>query len=41
MRAKGIEVGRAFPPLDDWVRISIGLPHENAMARAVIAELLR
>jgi histidinol-phosphate aminotransferase len=41
MHARGIEIGRAFPPFDDWVRISIGLPHENAMAQAVIAELLR
>jgi histidinol-phosphate aminotransferase len=41
LRAKGVEVGRAFPPFDRWVRISIGLPEENAMARAAVAELLR
>jgi histidinol-phosphate aminotransferase len=40
LRARGIEIGRAFPPLDHWTRISIGLPRENAMARAAIAELL-
>jgi histidinol-phosphate aminotransferase len=40
LAAKGIEIGRAFPPLDNWVRISIGLPEENAMARAAITELL-
>jgi histidinol-phosphate aminotransferase len=38
--AKGIVVSRAFPPLDHWVRISIGLPEENSMARNAIAELL-
>jgi histidinol-phosphate aminotransferase len=40
LRASGIEIGRAFPPLEHWTRISIGLPRENAMARAAIAELL-
>jgi histidinol-phosphate aminotransferase len=40
LAAKGIDIGRAFPPLDNWVRISIGLPEENAMARAAITELL-
>ena len=41
LSAKGIEIGRAFAPYDDWVRISIGLPAENALARAAIANLLR
>jgi histidinol-phosphate aminotransferase len=27
--ASGIAVGRAFPPLSDWVRITVGLPAEN------------
>jgi histidinol-phosphate aminotransferase len=40
LRAKGIDIGRAFPPFEKWARISIGLPEENAMARAAIAELL-
>jgi histidinol-phosphate aminotransferase len=40
LAAKGIDIGRAFPPLENWVRISIGLPEENAMARAAITELL-
>jgi histidinol-phosphate/aromatic aminotransferase/cobyric acid decarboxylase-like protein len=31
---------RAQPPLDNWVRISIGLPEENATARKAVAELL-
>jgi histidinol-phosphate aminotransferase len=38
--AKGIDIGRGHPPLDHWLRISIGLPGENDMARAAIAELL-
>jgi len=38
--AKGIDIGRAHPPLDRWARISIGLPAENAIARAAVAELL-
>ncbi len=40
LRARGIDIGRAFPPRDHWARISIGLPRENAMARVAIAELL-
>jgi histidinol-phosphate aminotransferase len=39
--AQGIDVGRAYPPLDTWVRISIGLPEDNAIARQVVADLLR
>ena len=39
--AQGIEIARAFSPLDHWVRISIGLPEENALARDAIAKLLR
>lgn len=41
MHEKGIDIGRAFPPLDHWARISIGLPSENAVARAAISSLLR
>jgi histidinol-phosphate aminotransferase len=40
MLAKGVDIGRAFPPLEHWARISIGLPDENAIARAAIADLL-
>jgi histidinol-phosphate aminotransferase len=29
MRSSGIEVGRPFPPLNDWSRISLGRPEEN------------
>ena len=37
---KNIIVGRAFPPLDTWVRISIGLQSENARARKALREML-
>jgi histidinol-phosphate aminotransferase len=36
----GIEIGRSFPPYDRWARISIGLPQENARARAAVRKLL-
>jgi len=36
----GVDIGRAFPPFDRWARISIGLPHENAIARAAVRKLL-
>jgi histidinol-phosphate aminotransferase len=36
----GVAIGRAFPPYDLWARISIGLPHENAIARATARKTL-
>ncbi|MFM7627044.1 MAG: pyridoxal phosphate-dependent aminotransferase [Gammaproteobacteria bacterium] len=36
MRGLGIEVGRPFPPLTDWSRISLGTPEDNT---ALIAAL--
>lgn len=41
LEARGIEIGRAYPPLDTWVRISIGLPEDNMIARQAVAALLR
>jgi len=41
LAAEGIDIGRAFPPLDNWVRISIGSPEHNAIARHSVAKLLR
>jgi histidinol-phosphate aminotransferase len=41
LAAQGIDIGRAHPPLETWVRVSIGIPVHNAMARRAIAELLR
>ena len=40
LAVQNIAIGRAQPPLDNWVRISIGLPEENAIARKAVAELL-
>lgn len=40
MRAEGIEVGRAFPPLLDWARISIGLPGEMAACHRALRKVL-
>lgn len=41
MRAHGVEIGRAFAPLDTWARVSIGLPEENAFAQAALRDVLR
>jgi histidinol-phosphate aminotransferase len=41
LAAQGIDVGRGYPPLDTWVRISIGVPVENTIARRAVAGLLR
>lgn len=40
MRAEGIEIGRAFPPLLDWARISIGLPEEMAACHRALRKVL-
>jgi histidinol-phosphate aminotransferase len=37
---EGVDIGRAFPPYDRWARISIGLPEENAFARAAVRKVL-
>lgn len=36
----GIHIGRPFPPLDHWARISIGQPDQNQRAIAVLRKLL-
>ena len=41
MREKGVEIGRVFPPYNDWARITIGLPQENSIARAAVRQVLR
>ena len=38
--AEGVVVGRAFPPYDTWLRITIGLPEENARAQAALVKVL-
>jgi histidinol-phosphate aminotransferase len=40
MLKAGVDIGRAFPPYERWARISIGLPHENAIARAAVQNLM-
>jgi histidinol-phosphate aminotransferase len=39
LSAEGVIVGRAFPPYADWVRITIGLPDENARAQKALQSL--
>jgi histidinol-phosphate aminotransferase len=39
--AQGVQIGRSFPPLDRWTRISIGLPEENTLAIEVLKQILR
>ena len=36
---EGIEIARAFPRFDHWVRISLGLPAENARERDAVKKL--
>ncbi|WP_243050063.1 histidinol-phosphate transaminase [Dyella sp. RRB7] len=37
---RGVDIGRSFPPLDHWARITIGLPEENAKAQRALREIL-
>ena len=41
LAAAGILIGREFTPYNTWVRISIGLPEENAKVQAVIKEIVK
>jgi histidinol-phosphate aminotransferase len=41
MRVRGVDIGRSFPPLDRWARISVGLPEENSLAQVSLREVLR
>jgi len=36
LKNAGVLVGRAFPPYDAWIRITIGLPEENRRAQAAL-----
>lgn len=38
--ARGVQVARAFPPYDSWVRISIGTPEENRWAQSALTGVL-
>ena len=31
MAAHGVKAARAFPPMEDWCRLSVGLPDEMAV----------
>lgn len=37
--AEGIDIGRGFPALDDWVRVTVGTPDENARAIAALRRI--
>jgi histidinol-phosphate aminotransferase len=37
----GVEIARAFPPLDDWVRVTIGLPAENDRFLSILRRVVR
>lgn len=39
MAAERVAVGRAFPPLLDWCRLSIGTPEEMALAHAALRKV--
>lgn len=39
MMKESVSIARAFPPMTDWARISIGLPEENALARAALRKV--
>jgi histidinol-phosphate aminotransferase len=41
MLAKGFLIGRAFPPYNDWARISIGTPVEMRQVAQLLPEVLR
>jgi histidinol-phosphate aminotransferase len=41
MLAKGFLIGRAFPPYNDWARISIGTPEEMRQVAQLLPEVLR
>jgi histidinol-phosphate aminotransferase len=38
--AKGIDIGRDFPPLEQWTRITIGRPEENALAIDALGDIV-
>jgi histidinol-phosphate aminotransferase len=37
---ESVSIARAFPPMNDWARITIGLPEENAIAREALRKVL-
>lgn len=41
LKSAGIIIGRSFEPYTTWVRITIGLPEENARVRSVLRGILQ
>jgi histidinol-phosphate aminotransferase len=37
---ESVSIARAFPPMNDWARITIGLPEENEFAREALRRVL-
>jgi hypothetical protein len=40
MLAKGVAIGRAFPPMNTMIRVSIGTDSEMAKFRGVLSDLM-
>ncbi len=40
LRARGVDIGRTFPPYTNWARITIGRPEENRIAEQNLREIL-
>jgi histidinol-phosphate aminotransferase len=40
MLKESVAIARAFPPMNDWARLTIGLPGENELARAALRKAL-
>jgi histidinol-phosphate aminotransferase len=38
--ARGVDIGRPFPPYTDWTRITIGLPEENQITQQHLRDIL-
>jgi histidinol-phosphate aminotransferase len=41
LRARGVDIGRTFPPYTNWVRITIGRPDENRIVQQNLHEILQ
>jgi histidinol-phosphate aminotransferase len=41
LRARGVDIGRAFPPYTNWARITIGRPEENRIVQQNLRETLQ
>ena len=39
--ARGVNIGRTFPPYTNWARVTIGRPEENAVAQQQLREVLK